>query len=180
MRLNIFLTLLTCVIALLLGIALYALTREHDHDLALLALLFRAGEGLVAANAAIKSSALLGFATHSAGLAGAEAAGAALFQGSSTLIGATLFAIGSTIFCWLFLRARTIPISLAWLGFLASLMLVVGLPLQLGGIPTTNYIWIPMAFFEVIFGIWLIIKGVDPLRGSTAEPRPIIRPTPAV
>src|SRR5690242_6818246 len=38
MRADILLAFLTTIDAFLLGIALYALTREHDHDLALLAL----------------------------------------------------------------------------------------------------------------------------------------------
>jgi hypothetical protein len=74
-----------------------------------------------------------------------------------------LFAIGSTLFCYLFLRARTIPAALAWLGVIASALLVVALPAQLGGVlkgPLTVYVWMPMLLFEVTFALWLMIKGV--------------------
>jgi hypothetical protein len=40
---------------------------------------------------------------------------------------------------------------------------VVGLPLQLAGFLTgaiVNYMWIPMAAFEIPLGFWLIVKGV--------------------
>ena len=80
-----------------------------------------------------------------------------------TLVGATCFALGSTLYSYLFLRARNIPVPLAWLGVLASVLLVVGLPLQLAGFlrgPMTNFMWIPMAVYEVALALWLLIKGV--------------------
>src|SRR5829696_5966273 len=55
---------------------------------------------------------------------------------------AIFFAVGSTLFCWLLLRGRLIPAALAWLGVLASVLLVVVLPLQLAGVlhsPLTGY-----------------------------------------
>jgi hypothetical protein len=76
---------------------------------------------------------------------------------------AIFFAMGSTLFSYLFLRGRTIPVPLAWLGVVASVLLVVGLPLQLAGFlsgPVTSYLWIPMAAFEVPLSFWLLIKGV--------------------
>ena len=81
----------------------------------------------------------------------------------TTMIGATFFAVGSMIFSYLLLRGRIVPVSLAWLGVLASALLVVGLPLQLAGFlrgPMTGYIWLPMLAFEVPLGLRLLIKGV--------------------
>jgi hypothetical protein len=60
-----------------------------------------------------------------------------------------------------------IPSPLAWLGVLASVLLVVALPLQLVGILSglvTQLMWIPMAAFEIPLGVWLIVKGVAPVR----------------
>ena len=48
-RINVVLGLLTCVIALTLGVALYAITREQDPDLAVLALACRVAEGVLGA-----------------------------------------------------------------------------------------------------------------------------------
>ena len=76
---------------------------------------------------------------------------------------AIFFAVGSLLFSWLLLRGRMIPVALAWLGVLASVLWVVGLPLQLIGIlpeSITWFIYIPMAAFEIPFALWLIIKGV--------------------
>ena len=44
----------------------------------------------------------------------------------------------------------------------ASVLLVVGLPMELAGFlagPATQLMWIPMAAFEVPLGVWLLIKG---------------------
>ncbi|PYQ10644.1 MAG: DUF4386 domain-containing protein, partial [Acidobacteria bacterium] len=53
---------------------------------------------------------------------------------------------------------------LAWLGVVASVLLVVVLPLQLagflGGGQITSLMWLPMLAFEVPLALWLLIKGV--------------------
>jgi hypothetical protein len=59
-----------------LGVALYALTRDYDHDLALLALTCRLTEGVMAAMSAVVKRALLSVATAAAGATGADAAAA--------------------------------------------------------------------------------------------------------
>jgi hypothetical protein len=88
---------------------------------------------------------------------------------------ALFFAVGSTLFSWLLLRGRMIPPALAWLGVLASVGLVVILPLQLTGLIgggnwsglATWLVWLPMLVFEVTLAMWLMIKGAAaPLRRS--------------
>ena len=79
---------------------------------------------------------------------------------------AIFFALGSLLFCWLLLRSRMIPTGLAWLGVIASFLLVVILPLQPAGVLTnigwaslvTWIIWLPMSVFEVTFALWLLIR----------------------
>src|SRR5438309_1568986 len=75
---------------------------------------------------------------------------------------ASSFALGSTIFAWLFLRARSIPTWLAWVGVVGSLLILIGLPLQIAGFirsPVTDLMWIPVAVFEIVLGFWLLITG---------------------
>lgn len=111
---------------------------------------------------------LLSVATGTAGAADTAAVnvlGTLLLKvrGLSIIIGATVFAVGSTLYAYLFLRARSIPVPLAWLGIIASLLLVVTLPLQFAGFikgPVVWFMWIPMLVFEVALGLWLLIKGV--------------------
>jgi hypothetical protein len=159
----------TFVDAVVLAVALYGLTRDEDHDLATLALSCRVSEGVINAIAAIRKMGLLSVAMASTAAAAPDAAapqalGALLLKegSASTLVGATCFAIGSTVFAYLFLRARSIPVWLAWVGVLGSALLVVALPAQLAGVlrgPITDLIWIPVAVFEIVLGFWLLIKG---------------------
>jgi hypothetical protein len=127
------LTLLTSFSALVLGVTLYAITRDVDQDLALLALTCRVIEAIPGQEAAI------------------------------------FFAVGSTLFSWLLLRGRMIPVALARLGVFASLLLVVILPLQRAGLlggaagwssSLTWLIWLPMLVFEVGLALWFLVKGV--------------------
>jgi hypothetical protein len=136
------LTLLTSFCALVLGVTLYAITREQDRDLALIAMLCRVIEAVPG---------------HG---------GSAIF-----------FAVGSTIFAWLLLQGRMVPVWLARLGVAASAGLVVLLFLQRAGISTgasnwssslTWVIWFPLLVFELTFAVWLIVKGVSAPRGALA------------
>jgi hypothetical protein len=126
---------------------------------------------VIAAVSATSTLQLLAVATMATGstaaaatdAAAANALGALLLQqeGWTGSIAAMCFALGSTLYSYLFLRARSIPVSLAWLGVLASVLLVVVLPLELVGfIKVTFLMWMPMLVFEVTFALWLLIKGV--------------------
>jgi hypothetical protein len=126
------LSLVTSFSALVLGVTLYAITREQDPDVAMLGLTCRVIEAVPG---------------H----------------------GEIYFAVGSAAFCWLLLRGRMIPVALAWLGVIASVLLVILLPLQIAGFfggprnwssPVTWAVWLPLLVFELTFAVWLITKGV--------------------
>ena len=171
-RVEYILGLLTSFFALILGVTLHAITRDEDPDLAMFALLCRAGEGLVAVSIPVSLS-LLWLATH-AGTDAPDTRAAhtlALFltrlSGWKVLICAILFAVGSTVFSYLFLRGSIVPRMLAWLGVVGSALLVIALPAQLAGFitgPVTQLIWIPVAVFEIVLAFWLMIKGANPVR----------------
>jgi hypothetical protein len=176
-QVDILLTLLQAAYALVLAVTLYALTREEDRELALMGLCCRTAEGVVGTLAPIQTLGLL-MLSASTGAADADAAagqaiGSFLLRTGewTTVIAATCFAAGSTLFTYLFLRARSIPRTLAWLGLIASVLLVLVLPLRLAGFisgPITNLVWLPMLAFEVPFGLWLLVTGgvVAPRRES--------------
>jgi hypothetical protein len=152
--------------AMVLAVTLFAITREEDSDLAMLGLTCRVGEGLVGSLSVPSLLALQWLATaqgaEAPDAAAAHVLGAYLLQGHAAFT-ATFFAVGSTLFSYLLLRGRMIPLALAWLGVVASVLLVVGLPLQLAGLlgrPITLLMWLPMLAFEVPLALWLIFKGV--------------------
>jgi hypothetical protein len=173
-RIAILLNMLSVFSAVVLAVALYGITRDEDRELALIGLSCRVGEGVVGAAGTVSMIGLLWLATASGATAPAPAEANVLAAfllkwegGWSMLIAATFFAVGSTFFCYLLLRGRMIPMWLAWLGVVGSAILVVGLPLQLAGFLSgaiTRLMWIPVALFELIVAVWLLVKGVAPPR----------------
>jgi uncharacterized protein DUF4386 len=167
-RLTVLLTLCGFVSAVALGVTLYALTRDEDRELALLALCCRLTEGVIAATSAVRALQLLTVATMNTAAAATDSAaanalgGLLLQQGSlSGSVAAICFVMASTLFSCLFLRARSIPVPLAWLGVLASVLLLIALPIGLAGFIRVPFLmWIPMLVFELAFALWLLIKGV--------------------
>lgn len=175
-RWGILLALLGVLTAWALAVALNAITRDQDRELALLAMACRFAEGTLAAAVPLAMLGLLwisGASTPDApdGVAGhALAALLMKMRGFGYNLAAAVFAVGSTIFAYLFLRARSIPVPLAWLGILASLLLVVGLPGRLvGWVPGSveMLMWLPMLGFEVTLGLWLLVRAVpEAIAGS--------------
>jgi uncharacterized protein DUF4386 len=142
-RISIILTLLSCFCAVVLAVTLYGITRDVDHELAIAVLAFRVVEAALGAGGIPDMQASL--------------------PAQNTMLGAPFFAIGSLIFSYLLLKGRLVPEALAWVGIVASALLVVSLPLQVGGYLSgvfTSVMWLPMLAFEVPLGLWLMIKGV--------------------
>ena len=174
-RVGVILKLCECFCALVLAVSLYAITRDQDHELAILGLVCRVTEGVFIASLIPNALGLLSLAELRAGtgvpdVATTNAFGAFL-QRPDGLIGAIFYAVGSAIFSYLLLWGRMIPVPLARWGLFASTLLVIGLPLQLVGFlrgPLTGYQWVPALIFAPVFALWLLIKGV----ATTAKTKP--------
>ena len=162
--------------ALVLAVTLWAITRDEDPDLAMFGLTCRAAEGIIGGVSISGSPALLALAKSQPIDATAGAAAqtlAAYLLRDDVALSATFFAVGSTLFCYLLLRGRMIPSSLAWLGVVASVILVVGLPLRLAGLlggTVASLMWLPMLAFEVPVAVWFLTKGVNARRVRSATP----------
>ena len=108
-RLAAVLSLIGCFCALVLAVTLYAITRSQDRDLAMIGLTCRVAEGVTGGSGLGAMLALL----SSVNAAGSEALGAFVFA-DTIFVAATFFAVGSTIFSWLLLKGRMVPLWLAW------------------------------------------------------------------
>jgi hypothetical protein len=168
-RLAILITLLECFSAFVLAVTLYGITRDQNRELAMLAMICRVAEGVLGTLIIPNYLALLWLAkaagTGVPDIPTTNALGTFLMMpGPSVPIGSIFFAVGSTIFSWLLLRGRMVPISIAGLGVFASGLLAVVLPLQLAGFstgPLTGYYqWLPALVFQIVLALWLLIKGV--------------------
>src|SRR5262249_4519215 len=119
-RLSSVLVLFSSFMALVLGVTLYALTRDQDPDVAMLGLAFRVGEGIAGAVSLQRSLGLLWLATASGASAPdpatRQALGTFFLEAQGGGVGSIPFAVGSGCFCWLLLRGRLIPLPLARLG----------------------------------------------------------------
>jgi len=169
-RIAILIVLLESLSALVLAVTLYGITRDEDHELAMLAMVCRVAEGVLGTLSIPGYVGLLWLAKAGAGAGVPDVAtlnalrAFVLMPGPSVPIGAIFFAVGSTLFSYLLLRGRIVPVSIAWLGVFASGLLVVALPLQLAGFsagPLTGYNpWVPALIFQIVLALWLLIKGV--------------------
>ncbi len=177
-RFGIVLELAGCFCALVLAMTLYAITRDQDPDLARLAMTCCAAEGVIEALSLPRGVGRLWLATAAGTDAPDPAAAATIgtllmkLPDWSPTLGVTFFAVGSTIFAWLFLRGRMVPIALSRLGVFASILPAILLPVRLVGIPlgpAHELMWLPMLVFEVSIALWLIVKGAAmPVRRTTA------------
>jgi hypothetical protein len=167
-RLSILIALLECLSSLVLGVTLYGITREEDHELAMLVLVCRVAEGVLGSVHNIPAYLGMLWLARAGGGPDITTTNALraflLMPGASVPIGSIFFAVGSLIFSYLLLRGRMVPVSIAWLGVFASGLLAVTLPLQLAGFstgPLTGYYqWLPALVFQIVLALWLLIKGV--------------------
>lgn len=168
MRLTILLNVITSLSAFVLAVSLHAITRETDQEIAMLGLTCRIAEGVVGLGAISTRSLLWLAAGNGTGApvdGSAQLLGTFLLKSGAWSGSAMFFSVGSLAFCWLMLRGRIVPVALARLGVLASVLLVICLPLQLAGFlrgAITAYMWLPMLAFEVPLALWLIMKGTAP------------------
>jgi Domain of unknown function (DUF4386) len=156
---------------LILAAALYAVTKHEDWNLAVLALSCRAVEAGLYAIGIISALTLLSLSEQTATASTGEPTAAYALgdivsdvNAWGTNVGAAFFAVGSLLYSYLLLKARSIPVALSVLGVIASAILVVGVPLQTAGghataEGTSAVIWIPMIIFEISTGLWLLVRG---------------------
>jgi hypothetical protein len=145
----------------LLALGLYYAVRPVQAMLALTALACRlteAGLGVV--------SCVAGFPSVHPRLANSSL-GSTLLQlaswGDSTNFAAFIFAVGSTIFFALFLKARSIPRIIAIWGLFSSVLALSACLAHLvwPAFPSmTMWAWMPMLLAETSTGLWLLIKSV--------------------
>ena len=169
-RLSILIVVLECFSALVLGVTLYGITRDEDHELAVLVLVCRVAEGVLGTLRIPNYLGLLWLAKPGGGTGAPDITTTnalrtfLLMPVPSIPLGTIFFAVGSLTLSYLLLRGRMVPVSIAWLGVFASGLLVVALPLQLAGFPTGPlngyYEWLPALVFQVVLALWLLIKGV--------------------
>ena len=175
LRISIVLTAVAGITTLVLAAMLHATVRHQDRSLAILALCCRAVEGGLYSVGMFVTLALLSLSHGSATDTPSAQTLAGLLidvRWMGTNVGAIFFAAGSTLFTYLLLRARSIPVPLSAVGVVGSLLVLIGVPVQTAlSIHTfagpSALIWAPIGIFEITAGVWLIAKGA---KMPTTEP----------
>jgi hypothetical protein len=158
----------------MLVLALYIVLKPVSRNLALLAMFWRLVEcSIAAATVGIDFAAVLSLSgANSLPALNAEHMPALVrllmsLDAGGNRAAALFFGLGSAVFCYLWFKSRYIPRLLAAWGILASLVPTF-IPLStivfvsLADVPLRRArSGIPIVIFEVIVGLWLLIKGID-------------------
>jgi hypothetical protein len=167
----------------ILAWALYVILKTVNKNLALLGLFWRLGEAVLGSVVVLMSFIVLqllnggGFSTAFETEQLQALVGLFLNVRTAGLnIVIVFLCVGTVIFCYLFFKSRYVPRILAGFGiFSFSLMFIYSfVNILLPNHPAVIQIvcWPPAILFEVIFGLWLIFKGikVPPRDGDAPEP----------
>ncbi|MFC5407664.1 DUF4386 domain-containing protein [Cohnella soli] len=75
--------------------------------------------------------------------------------------------VGSLLLCFVLYRSKLIPRWLSVIGFIGYAALLASSCLSIAGEDVGSVLFIPGAIFEILFPLWLIIKGVEPGKRAT-------------
>lgn len=171
-RLGIVLVLVIYASVVVASWALFVILRDVHESLALLALLFRMGEAIVGATTVLISFAVWYLLSAEGSVSAFEPdqlhalAGRLLDVRTAGLDIVLLFiGVGATIFCYLLFRSRIIPRPLAGWGiftYLSMLFLaLVSIVIPDHPLVLETVFYSAGAAFELVFGLWLLVKGVE-------------------
>ena len=173
-RLGISVELLMAVGLVVLGLALYVLLKSVNNHLALLALVLKLVEATLMAITVLLPFIALEF-TY------ADAASTTLSQEqlqmplgllfnahtAITAVPMVFLGLDMMLFCYLLLKSKYIPGLLAAFGILSFALILVQSLLfilvpEYATMPINQILfWAPSGLFEIVIGLWLLIKGIN-------------------
>lgn len=150
-----------------LAVSLYVVLRHVDRNLALLAVGWRVAEAIVGAAFATLATALpLHLAMTGGAAAERHALVTLLIEANPIARDAVLLfmGLGALLFFVLFWRSRLVPRVLAGLGLLTygSMIGITIASILVPGLSegTKMLVYAPGGVFELVFGLWLLVRGV--------------------
>jgi len=162
---------------IVMAVAFYVLLRVVSPGLALLGTLWRTAQATIMITNTIAFLAVPAVLTdpNNAGQLEAQASAYIGVHTAGFSVGLVLLGLGNAVFAYLLLKSRYVPRALAAWGVFANIVLAtftLALLIFPGAEDTAAIAsgrFVPVFFFEVILGIWLLTKGVRLPR--TAVPR---------
>jgi hypothetical protein len=179
LRVNILFDMLTALGVIFLGAMLFITLRKQNEKMALTALGFYILEGALLATSRIATFSLLRLSQDYAVAGGADlirlgqiAFDAMEFVGSSLHMLA--FIPGAVMFYYLLDKARIVPRVLSLWGLIAVLPFVIGAPLAVLGYEVPMVFYLPYVPFELVIGIWILLKGIQAEQPGAAFAQPAL------
>jgi hypothetical protein len=165
MRASIVGEMITAIGIVMLGTLMYTILREQNRNMAIVAMGLYLVEATLVAASRIAAFSLLLISQESV-LVGhpdyLQTLGDLFYRLQS--FGYDLhmlpFALGATLFYYLFLKSRLIPRVLAVWGLIAASLALIGMPFSLLGYDVPIVVFIPNLPFELTIGVWLLVKGI--------------------
>jgi hypothetical protein len=165
MRASIVVAMITAIGVAMLGALLYIVLHNQNKIIALVAQVLYLIEAAILAASRISAFSLLRTSQESV-IAGHPAylqtLGNLFYE--SAEFGDWLhmlpFALGATLFYYLFFKSGYIPQALSLSGLIAALLALIGTPFALVGYDVPIIVFLPNLPFELTIGVWLIVKGI--------------------
>jgi len=165
MRASIVVTMFTAIGVAILGALLYIVLHKQNKIIALVALVLYLMEATILAASRIEAFSLLRISQESV-IAGHPAylqtLGNLFYESAD--FGEQLhmlpFALGATLFYYLFFKSGYIPRVLALWGLIAASLALIAAPFALLGYDVPLIVFLPNLPFELTIGVWLLVKGI--------------------
>jgi hypothetical protein len=165
MRASIVFTMITAIGIVMIGVLMYAILKNQNRNIAIVAMgLYLIEAGILAASR-IPAFALLRISQESV-IAGHPAdlqTLGNLFYESADFgdwLHMLPFALGATLFYYLFFKSGFIPRVLSLWGLIAASLAIIGTLFGLLGYDVPIIVFLPNLPFELTIGVWLIVKGI--------------------
>lgn len=155
---------------IILSVALYRIVSKVNKTIALTALFSRIGEALLGSLTVVFSIAILILINKDLNSDPLISTVEFLFDVKAATLNIVfaLLGFGSILYCYLFYKARLIPRWLAAFGIFAfTLVFCESIAVLLFSVKSTILTGVSAILFEIIIGIWLIVKGVNLSKIST-------------
>ena len=158
------------LLVIILSLSLYVVLKTVDKNLALLALIWRVAEAIIGAAAVIISGLIpLAFINKEIAFSSEQVQSLLKLFLDIRIYGLDIVlmfvGVGGTVFCYLFYKSCYVPKILSGWGIATylSMLLLSFISLLSTNFPETYKMifYVPGGLFELIFGFWLLVRGVN-------------------
>jgi hypothetical protein len=169
MKTNILVDMLTALGVIFLGAMLFVTLRKYNEKIALIGLGFYILEGALLAASRSEAFSLLRISQEYV----AAGSPAYLQMMANLALESMAFCLGGILFYYLLYKSGVVPRVLSLWGLITLLPLLVATVLAIFDYQVPEYVALPYFPFELVIGIWILVKGIPETGESLASYSPI-------